>query len=66
MQPVGGPGHRTVARLLQEARVPLERRGFWPLIEIDGAPVWIPGICRSQHAVPDPGTEALRIDADHR
>ena len=66
MQPLGGPGRRTVARLLQEGRVPLERRGFWPLIEFDGAPVWIPGICRSQHAVPDPGTEALRIDADHR
>jgi tRNA(Ile)-lysidine synthase len=66
LQPLGGPGHRTVARLLQEARIPLERRRSWPLIEFDGAPVWIPGICRGQHAVPDPGTEALRIDADHR
>ena len=66
MQPLGGTGHRTVARLLQEARVPLGRRDAWPVIEFAGAPVWLPGICRSQQSVPDPGTEAVRIDADHR
>jgi tRNA(Ile)-lysidine synthase len=66
MQPLGGPGHRTIARLLQEARVPRERRGAWPVIERERAPAWLPGICRSQQSVPDPGTEALRIDADHR
>ena len=66
MQPLGGLGHRTIARLLQEARVPLGQRDSWPVLECNGAPVWIPGICRSHGSVPDPGTEALRIDADHR
>ena len=65
MQPLGGPGHRTIARLLQEARVPLGRRLSWPVLELDGVPVWIPGVCRSHDAVPNPGTEALRIDAEH-
>ncbi|HET7601715.1 MAG TPA: tRNA lysidine(34) synthetase TilS [Gemmatimonadales bacterium] len=66
MQPLGGPGHRTIARLLQEARVPLGQRDSWPVLEVNGAPIWIPGVCRSQLSVPDPGSEALRIDADHR
>jgi tRNA(Ile)-lysidine synthase len=66
MKPLGGPGHRTIARLLQEARVPLGQRDSWPVLESNGAPVWIPGICRSHGSVPDPGSEALRIDADHR
>lgn len=65
LQPLGGPGHRTIARLLQEARVPLGRRQSWPVLEIEGAPVWIPGICRSHDSLPNPGTEALRIDAEH-
>jgi tRNA(Ile)-lysidine synthase len=66
MQPLGGAGHRTIARLLQEARVPLAQRDSWPVLELNGAPAWIPGVCRSHGSVPDPGSEALRIDADHR
>ncbi|HET8763246.1 MAG TPA: tRNA lysidine(34) synthetase TilS [Gemmatimonadales bacterium] len=66
MQPLGGTGHRTIARLLQEARVPLGQRGTWPVLELNGAPTWVPGVCRSQDSVPDHGSEALRIDALHR
>ncbi len=66
MQPLGGPGHRSIARLLQDAEVPLGQRDSWPVLEYNGVPVWIPGICRSHGSVPDPGTEALRIDAHHR
>jgi len=65
MQPLGGPGHRAVVRLLQDERVPLNRRRVWPLLELAGEPTWMPGICRSQSGLPEPGTEALRIDAVH-
>lgn len=65
MQPLGGPGHRAVVRLLQDEKVPLSRRRVWPLLELAGKPTWMPGICRSQSGLPEPGTEALRIDAVH-
>lgn len=66
LQPLGGTGHRTVSRLMQGARIPLGQRRSWPVLEVGGAPVWLPGVCRSQAAMPLPGTEAMRIDADHR
>lgn len=66
MQPLGGLGHRSVARLLQEARVPQGRRSEWPVVELAGQPVWLPGVCRSQASLPEPGTEAVKIDAVHR
>lgn len=66
MQPLGGPGHRSVARLLQEARVPRGRRSEWPVVELAGQPIWLPGVCRSQAGLPEPGTEAVKIDAVHR
>lgn len=65
MQPLGGRGHRAIVRLLQDERVPLGRRGRWPVVELAGEPTWVPGICRSQSSLPEPGTEALRIDAVH-
>jgi tRNA(Ile)-lysidine synthetase-like protein len=60
--PLGGNGHRTVARLLMEGRVPRADRAAWPVIARGGQPVWIPGICRGHEAVPAPGTLALRMD----
>ena len=61
--PLGGTGRRTVARLLMEARVPRSARAAYPVVASGENVVWIPGICRSAAGIPDPGREAVRIDA---
>ena len=62
MVPLGGVGHRSVSRLLMEGRVPRGERARWPLVVREGEPLWIPGVCRGQGAVPEPGTPAVRMD----
>ncbi|HZE74761.1 MAG TPA: tRNA lysidine(34) synthetase TilS, partial [Gemmatimonadales bacterium] len=62
--PLGGRGRRLVVRCLQDARVPRSRRAEWPALVHAGAVVWIPTVCRSDHLVPRPGMEALRVDAE--
>lgn len=62
MVPLGGVGHRSVSRLLMEGRVPRGERAGWPLVVREGEPLWIPGVCRGQGAVPEPGTPAVRMD----
>jgi hypothetical protein len=27
--------------------------------------LWVPGVCRSDVLLPEPGTEALRVDAEY-
>jgi len=61
--PIGGVGRRKVSRLLMEARVPRSRRVEYPVVESRGEVVWVPGVCRSAARIPDPGREAVRIDA---
>jgi len=60
--PLGGPGRRSVSRLLQEARVERSRRAAWPVLEVDGNIAWVGGICRGEGALPRPGEDALRIE----
>lgn len=64
--PLGGVGHRSVSRLMMEARVGRADRGRRPLVVREDLPVWIPGVCRGDAAVPAPGTLALRIDVAAR
>ena len=63
--PLGGTGHRSVVRCLQEAKVPRSRRGSWPVVEAEGCVVWIPGVCRSNDLLPAQGTEAVRVDVGY-
>jgi tRNA(Ile)-lysidine synthase len=64
--PLGGTGRRAVAKLLMEERIPRGDRAAWPVILRDDEPVWIPGICRADAAIPVPGTLAVRMDAAAR
>ncbi len=64
--PLGGTGHRAVSRLLMEARVPRGMRSRHPVVLRGADLVWVPGVCRSQAAVPPPGVAALRLEARHR
>lgn len=60
--PLGGAGRRKVSRLLMEARVPRGERAAYPVIAARGAVAWVPGVCRGAGAVPEPGTDAVRVD----
>ena len=60
--PLRGTGHREVTRLLMEARVARGERGAWPVLVSGDEPVWLPGICRSDAALPAPGHAAVRVD----
>jgi len=61
--PLGGVGRCKVRRLLMEARVPLREREGYPVLVRDDEVLWIPGVCRSGAAVPQPGEPAVRIEA---
>jgi len=39
----GGPGHRKVKKMLIDARIPLNRRAFQPMVVAGGPVVWVPG-----------------------
>jgi tRNA(Ile)-lysidine synthase len=54
----GAPAGRRVTRYLAEARIPAADRPAWPVVLLDGAVAWIPGICRSLAAPPRPGWSA--------
>ena len=62
--PLGGTGKRLAVRCFQAARVPVQDRATWPLIEGDGQLAWIPGICRSGNLLPAPGQPAIRVEVE--
>jgi tRNA(Ile)-lysidine synthase len=63
VHPMGGTGRRPVRRLLMEARVARRERAAYPVVVREAAVIWIPGVCRSDAALPSPGEPALRLDA---
>lgn len=64
IRPLGGTGSRPVAVLFREARVGPAKRLMWPVVvtEDDATIVWVPGICRSDVAIPAEGDEAWRVE----
>jgi len=65
IRPLGGTGRRLLVRCFQDARVPRSRRAGWPVLAGPAGVVWIPGVSRSDALLPEPGTEAVRVDAEH-
>lgn len=65
IHPLGGAGRRLLVRCFQDARVPRSRRAEWPVLAGPDGIVWVPGVCRSDALLPEPGTEAVRIDAEY-
>ncbi len=64
IRPLRGRGRRLVVKCFQEARVGRAERSLWPVfLDAAGDIVWVPGVCRSENQVPEPGAEALRVDA---
>jgi tRNA(Ile)-lysidine synthetase-like protein len=64
--PLGGVGSRKVRRILMESRIPFRERSDQPVLEQDGTILWVPGVCRSDAAVPEAGREAMLIEARQR
>lgn len=62
--PRGGAGQRLVVRCMQDLGVPRRRRGNWPVVRSGADIIWVPGVCRSAHGIPDEGTEALQLDVE--
>jgi tRNA(Ile)-lysidine synthase len=65
IRPLGGNGRRLVVRCMQDAHIARHTRADWPVVESGGAIVWVPGVSRSDDAIPLAGQPALRIDAHH-
>jgi tRNA(Ile)-lysidine synthase len=65
IRPLGGTGRRLLVRCFQDARVPRSRRAGWPVLADAEGAVWVPGVCRSDALLPEPGTEAVRVDAEY-
>lgn len=64
IRPLKGRGSRLVVKCFQEAKVARENRSTWPmLLDQSGQVIWVPGVCRSEVLVPEPGAEAVRVDA---
>lgn len=66
ISPLAGRGRRLAVRCFQDARVPRSERTTWPIVEGEGVPAWIPGVCRSGRLIPAPGAAALRVDIEPR
>jgi hypothetical protein len=48
---------------MQDEKVIRSDRPDWPVLEWNGVVVWVPGVCRSDSLVPNPGSEAVKFDA---
>ncbi|WP_026850496.1 tRNA lysidine(34) synthetase TilS [Gemmatimonas phototrophica] len=55
----GAPAGRRVTRYFTESRVPVLDRPFWPVLLVEGEPLWIPGVCRGLAAPSRPGRPEL-------
>lgn len=64
--PLGGVGSRLVVRCLQEARIPRRERPAWPVVTAGGQILWVPGVTRSNRALPAAGSPALRLEFSRR
>ena len=63
IRPLRGVGRRRVSRLLMEGRIPRSERKAYPLLTREDSVIWVPGICRSEAAVPSVGDSAIRLEA---
>ena len=65
LAPLGGRGRRLLVRCFQDAQVPRGERGSWPVLEVAGTAIWVPGVCRAAALIPPAGSEAWRVDVTH-
>ena len=64
IRPLRGRGRRRVSRVLMEGRVPRSERHAYPVLTRGEDVVWLPGICRSDAALPATGESAIRLEVN--
>lgn len=57
IQTAGAPAGRRVARYLSEAGVSVVDRSIWPVVMVNDALAWVPGVCRGL-AAPSPAVQS--------
>nr|WP_238357851.1 tRNA lysidine(34) synthetase TilS [Cohnella zeiphila] len=57
IEPVGLNGSKKVQDMFVDAKIPKSARDEWPLLaDAEGKILWLPGLRRSRHALPNAGT----------
>jgi tRNA(Ile)-lysidine synthase len=65
IQPLGLRGHRKLQDVLVDRKIPLAARRAYPVVELDGEVLWVPGVIRSNRALVTAQTRAaLRLVAE--
>ncbi|MFN8625331.1 MAG: tRNA lysidine(34) synthetase TilS [Candidatus Binatia bacterium] len=65
IQPLGLRGHRKLQDVLVDRKIPLAARRSWPVVELDGEVLWVPGVIRGHRALITAASRtALRLVAE--
>ncbi|HYA34790.1 MAG TPA: tRNA lysidine(34) synthetase TilS [Candidatus Binataceae bacterium] len=59
--PIGMSGHRKVTDVFIDAKVPRSRRATYPLVELNGAIAWIPGVVRGNEGLVTEATSNVAV-----
>lgn len=51
IDPLGMSGSRRLQDVFTDAGIPASRRRTWPVLEVAGTLIWVPGLVRSRHAL---------------
>jgi tRNA(Ile)-lysidine synthase len=66
VRPLGLDGGRKLSELFIDRKVPADERPGYPVVEIDGEILWVPGIVRGESRPITPTTcRGLRLRAEH-
>jgi len=57
--PIGMTGHRKVQDIFVDAKLPLRRRANFPIVELQGAIAWLPGMVRGRVGLVTEATESV-------
>lgn len=64
IEPLGMSGSKKLQDVFTDALVPASRRLRWPVLEVNGTVVWVPGLARSRHLlIGGPDRPVLRLQA---
>jgi tRNA(Ile)-lysidine synthase len=64
VEPLGMSGSKSLQDVFTDALVPASRRRSWPVLDVAGKVIWVPGLVRSRHLlVGGPDKQVLRLYA---
>jgi tRNA(Ile)-lysidine synthase len=66
LRPLGLGGSKKLQDVFVDAKVPREDRPSWPVLEGDGAVIWVPGLARGEGAAVTAATRRVLVVEAHR